>query len=274
MPAGSDLTFERSDGWPPMLSNSGDIAFPAAVKNGAGNTAIGVFFLGRDGQLQSVAVPGQELPGGGNMVNAVAHSLNDAGGVAFVATTQPNSPPSAYLWEKGSITPVALLGMEVPGGGKIAAVDFAAVNNKNRSVLVLARLRLSDPHGFYLWEDGKLTPLLVRGQEMPGGGQFREVLFPNPISYPNEAGQYAFLARVTEAGTSRTAAYLMDADGKLSLILKSGTTTDLGRITHISVPTASPPSSGVAVNSKGQVALPVRIDNGPTTLVLLTPAGP
>src|SRR5207247_390682 len=61
----------------PFINNSDEIAFPADVKNAAGATRSGVFFLGRDGQLQAVAVPDQPLPGGGKVQNAYPTGIND-----------------------------------------------------------------------------------------------------------------------------------------------------------------------------------------------------
>jgi hypothetical protein len=45
-------------------------------------------------------------------------------------------------------------------------------------------------------------------------------------------------------------------------------TTPLGKITGFG------PYSPPAINSKGQVVVSARFDNGPDTLVLLTPAAP
>jgi hypothetical protein len=69
-----------------------------------------------------------------------------------------------------------------------------------------------------------------------------------------------------------TAAYLMEPDGKLSLILKSGTTTSLGKV--LSVGIGAGKSQGVALNGKGQVAVTLRLAGGAETVVLLTPAAP
>jgi hypothetical protein len=50
--------------------------------------------------------------------------------------------------------------------------------------------------------------------------------------------------------------------------------SSLGKITQVVLPTNSPPSLGITLNNKGQVALPVRIEGSTTELVLLTPAAP
>jgi hypothetical protein len=151
------------------------------------------------------------------------------------------------------------------------------VNDTNRSVLVLAYRSAGGPEGLYRFTEGKLTPLAVPGQRMPDGGKFSEIpLSRYGVSPANELGQYAFMAKL---GDGSTAAYLLQPDGTLSLLLKSGQVTDLGKITLIG--TSTRPAGGlirggwgIGLNSQGQVALNVSIDRGPTTLVLLTPVAP
>jgi hypothetical protein len=82
------------------------------------------------------------------------------------------------------------------------------------------------------------------------------------VSRASTAGQHVVVATL-EGGT--TAAYLLGADGKLSLLIKSGMQTDRGPITQVG-------DSPGAVNSQGQVALVLRVNGGPQTLMLLTPA--
>jgi hypothetical protein len=92
------------------------------------------------------------------------------------------------------------------------------------------------------------------------------------VSAPNSLGEHAFMATLADGST---AAYRMDAEGKLSLILKSGATTELGQVTRIGKTSFATGLArggwGIGLNSKGQVALPVQINGGPETIVLLTP---
>jgi hypothetical protein len=277
MPAVDSRVFETGGAPEPAINNSGDIAFPAAVKNAAGTAQTAVFFLGRDGKLLPVALPDQELPGGGKVVRANRPTINEAGRVAFLAQVEGDSRLSAYLWQAGTITPLAVIGTDAPGGGKFVAVTGVWVNNKDRSVLVGARIAdPNGPDGLYRFAEGKLIPMAVPGQEMPGGGKLTQIAPPalsieTGTSFPNDLGQFAFQA-ILEDGA--TAAYLLDPDGTLSLILKSGMTTNLGTITRIGgTLTDQGPQGGfvVGLNSKGQVALTVRIDGGIDTMVLLTP---
>jgi hypothetical protein len=96
------------------------------------------------------------------------------------------------------------------------------------------------------------------------------------VSRANELGQHAFLIRLQDGST---AAYLLEPDGTINPILKSGAVTELGKITLIGVSSRPSPGLirggfGIGLNRQGQVALNVSIDGGPTTLVLLTPTTP
>jgi hypothetical protein len=275
MPAGNSLTLESGGGFGPMLNNPGDIAFPAYVKNAAGQAQPGIFFLGRDKKILPVALPDQGLPDGEKVVRAVFPTINDAGAVAFLVRLRPTGRPTGvYLWESGAITKLAGIPADVAGGEKFGAFRRAWVNNKDRHVLIIASLNQEDPDAgpfaFYRYADGKLAPVAVPDQEMPGGGKLQTVLGEDTAaSFANDAGQHAFVAQL-EDGT--TAAYLLEPDNQIRLILRSGTVTDLGRVTGI----GHFPDSllGVGLNNKGQVALAVAIAGGPDTIVLLTPTTP
>jgi prepilin-type N-terminal cleavage/methylation domain-containing protein len=93
---------------------------------------------------------------------------------------------------------------------------------------------------------------------------------------PNPKDDYDVWLGAPQLEHNSTAAYRMETDGSLSLLLKSGTPTDLGTITQVGVPAPAdePQGVGVAMNASGQLALTARLNNGPTTLLLLTPAAP
>jgi hypothetical protein len=269
MPAGASRTFAQGGNISyAVINNRDEIAFSALVNNAAGQSQGGIFFRGQDGALLPIALPDQSLPDGGAILAARFPSLDDEGAVAFAAQRVGSAASSAYLWANGSTAPVLGVGQARPGGGKFAGIGFTQVNDQNASLLVETIIQGVADSSYYRWSDGNLAPVLEPGQEMPGGGTLRR-LPSRAVSYPNEWGQYAFLAQLDDGST---AAYGMGADGQLSLILKSGATTDLGPITRVG------PGSGdslhVALNSKGQVALTVQVAGGPDTLVLLTPATP
>jgi hypothetical protein len=267
MPATGDLTFTVPAGIAPAINNPGDIALIGTVQGPTTPAGNAVFFLGRDHQMQPVLLTGQELPGGGKAASSEVYrpSITDSGAVAFVTQRQGQSSYSAFRWEQGMLTPLLLAGTDVPGVGKIRNMSLVVANNQNRDVLVFAQVSGSSGEGLYRLADGKVFPVAVPGQEMPGGGKLKTTFGDYQPSHASQAGEYAFWATLDDGAT---AVYQADAAGKLSLVLKSGTPTELGTITKI--PTNSP----ALVNARGQVALAVQIDKGPDTLVLLTPTVP
>jgi hypothetical protein len=285
----------------PTINSQGEIALAAGLPSpeDAARDVLpvrtsapgGLFLRSPDGSMAPLVLPGQVLPGGGKLLGASYPVVNDAGRVAFLgrrfhspdlpqALGNPDQPLSGYLWEKGELTPVALVGATAPGGGKIRSVRGVWVNNRNRNVLVLAERIIEPQMGaqdvLYLWNDGQLKPVVTPGQQMPGGGRFWRVSLGPPrgpydtgVSYANELGQHAFFANVSDE--KGEAAYRMDVDGTLSLILKRGAMTEQGRVTRL---LHSSYGSGIALNGRGQVALAVQFDRGRPALVLLTPVTP
>jgi hypothetical protein len=277
MPATGNLTFAIGGGFAPVINNVGDIAFPAAVLNAAGKPSDGLFFRGRDGKLEAVALPDQALPGGVKVGQASFPSINDAGGVAFLTSPSAgsgvaaNSPRGAFLWSQGSTTPLAVPGTDAPGGRLFKSAGRAWLNNANPTVLLAASVNSnSGPWGLYRFAGGTITPLVLPGQEMPGGGRLKQLFF-ELVSPANEAGQHVFEAILADDSQG---AYRLDVDGKLSLILKSGMTTDLGPFTRFLDPNGSNVSIGISLNNKGQIAMVIESGSKPDTVVLLTPTTP
>jgi hypothetical protein len=268
MPATDDLTFTIPGGIPvPAINNPGDIVLIGTVKGPTTPAGNAVFFLGHDHQLKPVLLTGQELPGGGQAASSDMYrpSITDSGAIAFVTQRRgQGAGHSAYRWEQGTLTPLLLVGTDVPEVGKIADVRLVVANNQNRDVLVSARVAGSG-EGLYRVAEGKILPVAVPGQEMPDGGKLKSVNGDYQARHASQAGEHAFRAAL-EDGTA--AIYQVDAAGNLSLVIKSGTPTALGTITGIVS------DSPAVLNSKGQVALTVQIDKGPDTLVLLTPTVP
>jgi hypothetical protein len=281
MAATGELTFDTIDSGRERaaINNSDEVAFPARLRDATGRVVgEGIFFHGRDGKLQPVALPGQPGPDGVPLVSAFYANVNDAGRVAFLARRPGDTRPSGYVWESGTLTAVAVVGADLPGGGTIAEVSGAWVNNTNRSILVEIVLNHSDtgPHALYLWSNGTLAPVVVPGKEMPGGGRFTTLqYFGNPsssVSFPNDLGQHAFFGRIVEENKSHWAAYLMDADGNITPILKTGDKTEVGTITNVG--DLNGIGLGIGLNNKGQVAVGATVANAPPMILLLTPAGP
>jgi hypothetical protein len=284
MPASGTFTFTGPGGFAPTLNNRGEIALVGTVRAPDGPTGtlrpfLGLYVRSEDGTLVPVLTPDHELPGGGrvrsNNYPAPTPSLNDAGQMAFLATRPGQRQSSAYLWDADTLGAVAEVGSEAPEGGRIASVSQIMLNNANRTAVVA--MAVGDParHGLYRYADRRLTPLVLPGREMPGGGRFRTLQGVDPslgddgqrtgaVSVATAAGEHAFLADLDDGST---AAYRLAADGTVSLVLKGGTTTDLGMVTRVGF-------YQPGLNKSGQAALVVRFDGGPDTVVLLSPTAP
>jgi hypothetical protein len=268
----------------PAINNRDEIAFSLFVQDAAGKAQQAAFFVGADGKLLPIVLPDQTLPDGKRMLRAgIDVSVNDPGMAAFRVRREGDAPDdtSAYLWDlSGSLTSIAVVGEAAPGGGTIARVSVVYLNNKDRSALVVASTSTQPKQrGLYRFTEGRLTPLLVPGEEMPGGGKLKTI--PQgataagvwtKISRANEAGQHVFIAELEggEQGLYRLEPSTRETGGaQLSLILKSGTVTEWGTIGLFPVP-----QNGVGLNNRGQVALSVHFVGGRDRMVLLTPLAP
>lgn len=265
MPATGNLTFLNGGGPIPAINNQNEVAFVADVKNLSGEALSGVFFMGRDGRLQAVALPDQVLPDIMFCRNASHPSVNNDGLVAFLALRKGDKYPSAYVWENGQSTPVAIVGAPAPGGGGVlAAVWGAWLNNKNHNVLVEASVKSpTAAHSLFLFSGGTLKPVALAGKPLPDGVNLKSV--DGGVSAGNDGGQHVFLATRTD---NSTAAYLVDERGAVSLLLKSTTSTDPGAVARV----GEASTFGAAINNKGQVALVLRYAGARSSaLVLMTP---
>jgi hypothetical protein len=116
---------------------------------------------------------------------------------------------------------------------------------------------------------GQLSAEAAPGQTLPGGSTYHGYLGAQ-VSRSNAAGQICF---ITQAGDG-TAAYRMEPDGRLSLVLPSGTPLSLGTVEQVG---GLGGPANVGINNKGQVALPAELledINQRDAVLLLTPAGP
>jgi hypothetical protein len=270
-PATGDLVFASGGKYDIAgLNNRDEVAFVAPVKPASGPAHNGVFLRRADGHVDPVALPGDSLPGqAGNLKDTVGDvGLNDTSQVTFDAMG------TAYRWENGTVSLLAGTGTEIPGLGKSAGYFDVGPNDQNSDVLLYTWTAAPQAiTGLLLWQQGQLLPVLLKGQDLPGGGKFGA----GPVDWnrPNTLGKYPFAASFTENGKIGSGAYLVGADGTLSLIARSGMTTPLGTLTRISPGnTTSDPTSGIGINDQGQVALTAQIDNGPDVLLLLTPKSP
>jgi hypothetical protein len=285
MPATGDLTFVSPAGYSPAINSSDEIAIVGMVKNAAGTRAWGLFRLGRDGVMEPVARPHEELPGGARISidQFPMPSIDDSGRVAFIAHPDGSGRRNAYLWVHDQVTPILTYGSRGMDGGKVVAVQAVLLNSQNPSALVVAATDAAggSRYGLFRVQNGTSIPVALPRQTMPGGGKLQTVQYLTAsdesqvpsvaVSTANALGEHVFLATL-EDGTP--AAYKIDKNGGLHLVLKGEFTSQpVVHITAALPPLKFVPGSRPSINSRGQIALAVRRTGSPDMIVLMTPQG-
>jgi hypothetical protein len=261
-----------------LINNHNEIVFQGGSYSPKSVTW-STFFLGRDGTLRRVA---QALPRRGKIERIVEPSLpqgmalSDDGKVVFAARDFWESRWGTHVWAHDRIVPRTQIVPRLSDGQTLRYVSGIWANTRNRNLLVAGGVdqTYSGSRGLYRFAGGKLTPVALERRPMPGGGALKRL---GQVTPANRLGQHVLLAELEDGSQ---AAYRVDADGTLALILREGASTGAlpaegtGPITQLG--TWFDPQSGVhggvSLNDRGQVALHVRIAGGPETIVLLTPA--
>jgi hypothetical protein len=274
MSAGPGLTFQDPVEVFPAINNRGEIALGAPVTQTGGASGTGLFLIDAQGQIQPLWLPGQALPDGTRLrLSEPDPSINDEGQIAFLARRTGEKQDSAYLWDHGTVTPLLTVGTVIAGAGTISSASRVLLERRENSALVAAGVDGSPRQGLYRIAGGQVTAIMTPGQPVLDDGKLQNL--QNAFVESTQIRTYA-ISRASTSGQrvivtilvgGATADYLLDADGKLSRILKSGMMTDRGAIT----PDETSPG---AVNGQGQVALVLSLNGGPDTLFLLTPTLP
>jgi hypothetical protein len=266
MSFGLSQLLEWAAGPSPVINRRDEVALVVNVRNAAGRDYPGLFFRSADGRLVPIALPDQELPGGGTIAFAVRPSLTDGGAAGFLARRQGTDREYPYVWEGGALRPLPVTDPEPPAEMLFLGFGGIWLNNRDNTVLLSGHLHSAGGHhlALYRFAGDRLTPIVLPGQEMPGGGRLATVQ-EGGVSAANDLGQHAFLA-ILEDGT--TACYLLEPDGGFTLLLKSGAATELGTITSLGPGTVE--SHGIGLNSKGEVVVTAAFADRPDAIILLT----
>lgn len=266
----------------PVLNNQDEIALAVPLGGRPGQPRDGVFLLAPDNPMLPIALPDAPMPDNRTLLAAVMPSLTDDGRVAFLARAAGDDyPVRPCAWEQGAFSQLAV--GTTRSLGTLHFLTFTGIwaNNQNRNLLLAAHQHsLSGAsNALYFLSGGQFVPVLLPGQPLPDGGRFLtvqpqevtslDIKLATGVSAPNDAGQHVILALLEH---NVTAAYLMDANGRLTPILRSGAMTKLGKVT--SVGWGGGKSQGAGLNNAGQVALTVRFTGGVDTVVLMTPTAP
>jgi hypothetical protein len=169
-----------------------------------------------DGQLTPIGGPGRDSPAGpwpDDVTFFWPFGMNQLGNIVFTAARKVN-PFGTFLWDNAAkkLTTVALKGMpavqnltfETGGDFGIAINNFGDIVFPARVMNAAGKPALGL---FFLGRDGKLLPVVLPDQELPGGHPIANSSI-SLLPSINDAGTVAFLA--VPKGSSVASAYLWE----------------------------------------------------------------
>ncbi len=249
-----------------ILNNGGDIVFTGSVPEGLG---VAAFRAGGDGNISSIASPGDPAPGG-TFDFARAPSINDGGDIAFQAHLDGEPlgealSSSVYLKRAatGAIQSIAHQGEAAPGGGTFLYASGPVINNLGQVAFVGGLT--STTAGVFLFSAGAVVPIARPGDPMPGGGYLVKALRGSPVLHLSKAGDLSFFAALN---TGDLGLYV-SSRGVLRLVAGTGTVMPGVGTTEAVLP-------GGGINERGQVLFNAQVRDASgqerVVLVLATPS--
>ena len=186
----------------PDMNDSGDVLFMCDVNGGS---ALRALFLYRaiSGQIIKIAAIGDPSPIGGTFGAVGPGTLNNSGGVVFLASAVGTTTSDIFTWRNGVITKVDAVGDPSPGGGTYTSLGTGGltfidgttipvsplpdINDVNQIAFVAGATNKS---GIIL-RTGTTDHWDIRvGDLTPVGGRFTAMQSPSL----NNVGQIAFSA--------------------------------------------------------------------------------
>jgi hypothetical protein len=210
-PAGSDLFSFGVPSLKASINNAGEVAFDSDFEDATG--ADGVFratssVLPVD-PITRIVRTGEPTPAGDGTFNGVASaspSMNNAGVVAFYATTSTGH--GIFVGDAATRSEVMRLGQTEPGGdGTLYSLATGLAINASGQVAFSAGLLgtnggTGDNQAIYRWNGPAqpLVPIVRKGDSAPGAGTFTGTAFQASQAFAepvmNNAGQVAFSAAI------------------------------------------------------------------------------
>ncbi len=294
---------DRTVVFPGIIQTDHGIHVPGQTYGGLG---VGIFRVGHDGKISSVASPGDATPQGGTFDYFQNPAINNVGDIAFDSHRAGDELISPGDQSQGIFTGVTGLylrkldnnhlitiarhGDTAPGGDIYRVIFGPSLNDSDQIAYVgdmASGAFFGDNEALFLYKGAnRHISIARRGDLMPGGGHLVRTTF-QPGNYDlNNYGAVAFNAVLDtdddHDGISDTGLYIWSG-GHVSLIVRSGSILPgVGTVAHLRntylVPTgmSDPPSAlaasgGVALNDQGQIFFGAILSDGRDVLLLATP---
>jgi hypothetical protein len=246
----------------PALSDSGTVAFAAAV---TGGRAVEGIFAWSAGRLRAVATTGSPAPGMPSSVLAGLDvpAINARGDVVFLAGIRRGreSLDAILVSAGGTLRKVVAQGDPAPAGGAFAAFGPPAINARGAVAFAAVVEGKAVPGGVFVASGDRIQMVVGAGEETPIGGIFAKVSERVGLS---DAGVVAFHGMLKFAPVE--AAIFVVEDGRPRVVSRLGDPAPGGgTIAHFGL--------WPAIGPGGAIAFAVSIDGGPSPVAVLRADG-
>jgi hypothetical protein len=246
----------------PALSDSGTVAFAAAL---TGGRAVEGIFAWSAGRLRAVATTGSPAPGMPSSVLAGLDvpAVNARGDVVFLATIRRGreSLDAILVSTGGALRKVVAQGDPAPAGGVFAGFGPPAINARGAVAFAAVVEGKAVPGGVFVASGDRIQMVVGAGEETPIGGIFAK--FSERVGL-SDAGVVAFHGMLKFAPVD--AAIFAVEDGRPRVVSRLGDPAPGGgTIAHFGL--------WPAVGPSGAIAFAASIDGGPSPVAILRADG-
>jgi len=246
----------------PALSDSGTVAFAAAL---AGGRAVEGIFALSAGRLRAVATTGSPAPGMPSSVLAGLDvpAVNARGDVVFLAAIRRGreSLDAILVSTGGALRKVVAQGDPAPAGGVFAGFGPPAINARGAVAFAAVVEGKAVPGGVFVASGDRIQMVVGAGEETPIGGIFAK--FSERVGL-SDAGVVAFHGMLKFAPVD--AAIFAVEDGRPRVVSRLGDPAPGGgTIAHFGL--------WPAVGPSGAIAFAASIDGGPSPVAILRADG-
>jgi hypothetical protein len=246
----------------PALSDSGLVAFAAAV---AGGKAVEGIFAWSGGRLRPVALTGNPAPGMPSSVLAGLDSpaVNARGDIVFLAAIRRGreSVDAILVSVGGGLRKIVAQGDPAPAGGTFAAFGPPVINARGAVAFAAVVEGKAVPGGVFVASGDRIQMVVGAGEETPIGGIFAK--FSERIAL-NDAGVVAFHGMLKFAPVA--AAIFAVEDGRARAVSRLGDPAPGGgTIAHFGL--------WPAVSPRGAITFAASIEGGTTPVAILMTDG-
>ena len=246
----------------PALSDSGTVAFAAAL---AGGRAVEGIFAWSAGRLRAIATTGSPAPGMPSSVLAGLDvpAVNARGDVVFLAAIRRGreSLDAILVSTGGALRKVVAQGDPAPAGGVFAGFGPPAINARGAVAFAAVVEGKAVPGGVFVASGDRIQMVVGAGEETPIGGIFAK--FSERVGL-SDAGVVAFHGMLKFAPVD--AAIFAVEDGRPRVVSRLGDPAPGGgTIAHFGL--------WPAVGPSGAIAFAASIDGGPSPVAILRADG-